>query len=42
MVPALVIVTMLPEIVAGPDFTLRDTDRLLLAVGMVTVKGALP
>jgi hypothetical protein len=35
-------VTVLAEIVAGPDFTLKVTGKLLEEVGAVTAKGASP
>ena len=41
-VPTPVTVTVLPEILAGPDFTFKTTGNLLLAKGEVTAKGALP
>ena len=41
-VPTPVMVAVLPDIVAGPDFTLRVTGRLLLEVGTVTVNGEAP
>ena len=40
--PTPVIVMLLPEIVAGPDFTLKVTGKLLLAVGAVTANEASP
>jgi hypothetical protein len=40
--PTPVIVMLLPEIVAGPDFTLKVTGKLLEEVGAVTAKGASP
>ncbi len=41
-VPAPVSVTILPEMVAGPDLTLKVTGKLLLAVGAVTANEASP
>lgn len=41
-VPAPVSVTELPEMVAGPDFTLKVTGKLLDEDGAVTVNGASP
>ena len=40
--PAPVMVTVLPEIVAGPDLTLRVTSMPLLAVGAVIANDASP
>ena len=40
--PTPVSVTVLPEIVAGPDFTLNVTGKLLVEVGAVTAKAASP
>jgi hypothetical protein len=33
---------MLPDMVAGPDCTLNDTGKMLLAVGAVTEKAEVP
>lgn len=41
-IPAPVSVTVLPEIVAGPDLTLKLTAKPLLAAGAVIAKGASP
>lgn len=41
-VPAPVSVTVLPEMVAGPDLTLKVTSKLLDEDGAVTANGASP